>query len=96
MNDWNDNELDYCTELVRHRGDHKVGTDPKTVATYLRLMAAQAFRDQEWEISSRLGMAATCINEDARNNHEPHWDEAWKALDPWTERLLQGHLTVFR
>lgn len=88
MNDeWNEGELDYCIALVQAHGDHKVGKCPKTIATYLRLQAAQAFRDQEYEISSRLGMAATCINEDARNDHRPGWHEARSALDPWALRL---------
>lgn len=77
---WKDGELDYCRGLVQTQGDSNVGRDPKTIATYLRLQASAAFRDGEFEIAARLGQAAICINEDARNNHVPDWDRALHAL----------------
>jgi hypothetical protein len=77
---WKDNEFSYCRELIAKRGDKNVGRDPKSVAAYLRLQAAGAFRDGELEISARLGYAATCINEDARNNHAPDWQRAEGAM----------------
>jgi hypothetical protein len=54
--------------------DDAVGREPKTIATYVRLRAAKAFCDGEYEISARLGAAATAINTDARNNHDPDWE----------------------
>jgi hypothetical protein len=77
---WNEGELGYCCKLIGDRGNDSVGRDPKTVATYLRLQAASAFRDGEIEISARLGAAATAINEDARNNHAPDWKRAESAM----------------
>ncbi len=74
---WNSNEFTYCAGLVQHHGDDCVGRDPKTIATYLRLQAAVAYQSHEYELSSRLGAAATCINEDARNSHDPRWDAAF-------------------
>ncbi len=73
---WNGREYLYCRKLVVKQGNAEVGHDPKTVATYLRLQASKAFRDGEYEISARLGTAATAINEDARNNHVPNWKHA--------------------
>ena len=73
---WKDHEFRYCRDLVRTRG-----TDPKTIASYLRLQAASAYRDGEHEISAALGYAATCLNEDARNNHTPRFEDAIAALD---------------
>jgi hypothetical protein len=77
---WKDNEFGYCVGVVTDKGNNKVSRDPKTVATYLRVQAAGAFRDREFEISARLGAAATAINEDARNNHEPNWAYAFDCL----------------
>lgn len=77
---WKDDEYVYCTELVRDRGNRARGHDPKTVATYLRLQASAAFRDKEYELSARLGAAATAINEDARNDHPPDWARAFAIL----------------
>jgi hypothetical protein len=77
---WKDGEYRYCASLVNNKGSAHVGHDPKSVATYLRLQAASAFRDGEYEISARLGSAATAINEDARNNHAPDWHRAWEIL----------------
>lgn len=74
--DWNDGEFNYCARLIAMHGNSSVGRDPKTVATYLRLQASSAFRDGEYELAARLSAAATCINEDARNNHEPRWNDA--------------------
>ncbi len=74
---WKSDEFAYCAGLVRNRGDDNVGYDPKRIATYLRLQASDAYRSHEYELSARLGTAATCINEDARNNHEPRWDAAF-------------------
>jgi hypothetical protein len=51
--DWHDGEYDYCRRLVRDCGDGAVRREPKTIATYLRLRAAHAFRDGEYEISAR-------------------------------------------
>ena len=78
---WKDGEYQYCRELVGKRGDSNVGTDPKTIATYLRLQASAALRDGQYEISARLGVAATAVNEDARNNHVPAWSRAEAILD---------------
>jgi hypothetical protein len=73
---WRNGKFIYCAFLVASHGNDNVGHDPKTIATYLRLQASQAFRDGEHEISARLGAAATAINEDARNNHAPDWTRA--------------------
>jgi len=78
---WKDGEYQYCRDLVGARGNPSVGNDPKSIATYLRLQSSAAFRDGEYEVSSRLGVAATAINEDARNNHEPSWSLAEWVLD---------------
>ena len=83
MANWKDGECGYCYHLALCNGDAKVGRDPKTIATYLRLQASQAFRDGEYERSARLGAAATCINEDARNNHAPNWILASEILSPY-------------
>lgn len=77
---WRDGEYAYCANLVALRGDEKVGRDPKTIASYLRLQAASAFVDREYEISARLGTAATAINADARNDHMPDWMRAERAM----------------
>jgi hypothetical protein len=77
---WKSDEFGYCRDLVRSRGDDNVGHGPATIATYLRLQAAQACRDGEYEISARLGSAATAINEDARNKHEPNWGHALRIM----------------
>jgi len=77
-----DEEYKYCVALVESRGDALVGKDPKSIATYLRLQAATYFRIEQWETAARLGRAATFINEDARNSHEPHWNFALKVLRP--------------
>lgn len=76
MTTWKSGEVVYCANLVLAHGDSNVGHDPKTIATYLRLQASQAFRDGQWEIAARLGAAATAVNEDARNNHAPDWNRA--------------------
>lgn len=78
--DWKDGEFTYCREIVKYRGDTNVGHDPKGIASYLRLQASHAFRMGEYEISARLGGAATAISWDARNNHAPDWARAIKAL----------------
>ncbi len=78
---WNDHEFRYCRDLVRTKGDGNVGHDPKSIASYLRLQAASAHRDGEYEISSSLGYAATAINCDARNNHAPDFPRALAALE---------------
>jgi hypothetical protein len=78
---WKDGELNYCAVLVENCGNDSVGRDPKTIATYLRLQAACAFDDGEFEIAARLGAAATAINEDARNNHKPNWGRALNILE---------------
>ena len=80
MNKWKSDELGYCRHLAANHGDNNVGRGPKEIATYLRLQASDAFRDGEYEISARLGTAATCINEDARNNHAPDWTRAVEIL----------------
>jgi hypothetical protein len=82
---WKDGEWHYIGRLLAEHGDTNVGRDPKTIATYIRLQASSAFRDQEYELSARLGAIATCINEDARNNHEPRWESAmkiWHSIEP--------------
>jgi hypothetical protein len=80
---WKDYEFGYCLNLIRTKGNANVGHDPKTIASYLRLQASSAFRDRELEITARLCCAATAINEDARNNHEPQWDRAERYMvDP--------------
>ena len=81
MTAWKQGEAGYCYHIVRLHDSR--GSDPKTVATYLRLQAASAFRDAEYEISARVGAAATCINEDARNNHLPRWADASAILSPY-------------
>lgn len=78
---WKDHEYRYCRQVVREHGDDNVTHDPKTIASYLRLQAADAFRAGEYAISARLGYAATCINEDARNDHPPRWNDAIEVLD---------------
>lgn len=80
---WKSGEAGYCYSLVFSHGDDLVGRDPKNVASYLRLQASQAYRDGENEISARLGTAATAINEDARNNHQPDWARAILLLCPF-------------
>jgi hypothetical protein len=69
-------QLDFCLKLVTNEGDAKVGYDPRTIATYLRLQASSAFRAKDYKTSACLGAAATAINEDARNNHAPDWKRA--------------------
>ncbi len=76
LSSWKHNEFGYCASLVATKGGNQVGRDPKTIAAYLRHQASSAFRDREYEISARLSTAAICINEDARNNHEPNWQRA--------------------
>ncbi len=70
----------YCVGLVTGKGNTNIGRDPKDVAAYLRLQSACAFRDLEFEIAARLATAATAINCDARNNHEPDWTYARRCL----------------
>lgn len=77
---WREGEYDYCANLVALRGDDNVGRDPKNIASYLRLQAASAFADREYEISARLGTAATAISADARNDHVPDWMRAERAV----------------
>jgi hypothetical protein len=85
---WKDREFEYCALLVQARGDDSVGRDPKDIAQYLRLQAANAFRDNEFELSAHLCAAATAINEDARNNHEPDWELAYTILFVALRRAL--------
>lgn len=73
---WKDGELSYLCSLVENGGDDNVGRDPKTIATYLRLQASDAYRAGLLELASHIFMAATAINEDARNNHAPDWARA--------------------
>ncbi len=80
--EWKDNEYGYCFSLVARQGDPRIGHDPKTIATYLRLQAVDAFRDGHYEISARLSTAATALNSDARHSHIPRWDDALLALTP--------------
>ncbi len=80
INEWKGGEYVYCRDLIISHGDASVGHDPKTIATYLRLQASSAFHDRQYVIAARLGQAATCINEDARNNHTPFWDRALQAM----------------
>ena len=80
MRAWNEGELHYCCLLIGGRGDSKVGRDPKTVAAYLRLQSASAFRDGEHVLSAALATAATAINCDARNDHAPDWKAAEKIM----------------
>jgi hypothetical protein len=79
--DWKDGELIYCCRLVERRGDDNVGYEPATIAAYLRLQAASAYRDGEYEIAARLGEAATAVNADARCNHAPNWERALRVFD---------------
>jgi hypothetical protein len=96
VQNWKQNEYGYCCVLVCSRGNDSVGRDPKTVATYLRLQASDAFRTADqidgsqpavwdeatlYEMAARLGAAATAINEDARNNYAPDWRRALAVLD---------------
>lgn len=80
---WNKGECGYCYRVVLMEGNPSIGRDPKTIATYLRLQASSAFRDGEYERSARLGAAATCVNEDARNSHNPDWRRASEILSPY-------------
>ncbi len=80
---WKTGEAGYCFNLVFRRGDDNVGHDPKTIATYLRGQASSAYRDGEFEVSARLGAAATAVNEDARNSHLPDWEGALDILGPF-------------
>lgn len=68
--------LEFCLKIIANEGDAKVGYDPKTIATYLRLQAATAFRVEDYKTSACLGAAAMAINEDARNDHTPDWKRA--------------------
>lgn len=68
--------LEFCLKIIANEGDAKVGYDPKTIATYLRLQATSAFRVEDYKTSACLGAAATAINEDARNDHTPDWKRA--------------------
>lgn len=78
---WKDGEYAYCCKVAQKHGNREVGRNPKAVASYFRLQAASAFRDGEIEIAARLGHAATLINCDARNDHEPAWDDAAATLN---------------
>lgn len=78
---WKDGEWGYLCCLVAQHGDDNVSRDPKTVATYLRLQASQAHRDKRYRLASCIFAAATAINEDARNNHEPDWTRARALLN---------------
>ena len=69
-------QLEFCLKLIANEGDAKVGYDPRTVATYLRLQASSAFRAEDYKSSACLGAAATAINEDARSSHAPDWKRA--------------------
>src|SRR5215468_2020150 len=87
MLDWKDAELAHCIDLIDRQGDNSVGRDPKTIASYLRVQAADAFRDaikhgkpRLFELAARLGDAATAINADARNDHAPNWSRAYQVL----------------
>jgi hypothetical protein len=73
---FNRDKLEFCLKLIANEGDAKVGYDPRTIAAYLRLQASSAFRAKDYKTSACLGAAATAINEDARNNHEPDWKRA--------------------
>lgn len=77
---WKDGELGYLHCLIAQRGDDSVTRDPKTIAAYLRIQASQAFRDGFYVLAAAIGEAATAINCDARNNHEPDWKRAEKAI----------------
>jgi hypothetical protein len=81
LHTWKNDEYGYCADLVAFKGDNNVGRDPKSIATYLRLQASAAYRDGQYELSARLGTAATAINEDARNNHAPNWLGAEEILE---------------
>ena len=85
--DWKDGEFVYCSHLVAKRGDDSFTHNPKTIATYLRSQASDAFADREYEISARLRAAASAINEDARTNHLPDWaraNEILNYMDKWS------------
>lgn len=73
---WKHDELTYLLSLIRERGDGLVGRQPKTIACYLRLQAADAFRAGHINIAASLGDAATAINESADNIHAPDWARA--------------------
>ena len=73
---FNRDMLEFCLKLIANEGDAKVGYDPRTIATYLRLQASSAFRAKDYKSSACLGAAATAISEDARNNHIPDWQRA--------------------
>lgn len=78
---WNEDEMNYCRNLVRDRGDTSVGFEPSIVASYLRLQACAAFRKGAFQSAARLGHAATMINWSADNKHTPNWDAALWAFD---------------
>lgn len=77
---WKDGEWGYLVCVVAQHGDDNVTRDPKTVASYLRIQASQAFKDGRYRLAAVIGEAATAINCDARNNHDPDWNRAAKAL----------------
>lgn len=76
MHAWKSDEYGYCADLVAFRGSIEVGETPATIARYLRLQASQAYCDGEYELSSRLWYAATCIDD-----HTPDWRRAEEALE---------------
>ena len=81
MHAWKNDEYGYCARLVASKGNKNVGKEPSSIAYYLRLQASHAYSDGEYELSARLGYAATCINEDAHNTHTPDWTRAEEALE---------------
>jgi hypothetical protein len=84
MHAWKDDEYGYCAELVAFKGNDNIGRNPRVIAQYLRLQASSAFRDGEYELSARLGTAATAISESADNNHAPNW--------LWAEEVVEINL----
>mgnify|MGYP001568525459 CR=1 FL=1 len=77
---WKEGKLGYLQCLISQQGDRNVGTDPKSIACYLRLQAAQAYRDGLFELSAHISAAAFAINQDARTSHMPDWTYAKKPL----------------
>lgn len=77
---WKDGELGYLVCLVAQHGDDNVSRDPKTIASYFRLQASQAYKDGLYVLAACIGEAANAINCDARNDHVPDWNRAQRAI----------------
>lgn len=76
---WKEGEYAYCLHVVR---SHGIGLgNPVTVASYLRLQAADALRDGEHAIAQHLSDAAAHI--ECQN---PDWNCAIEILENLNDR----------